>query len=420
MNMKKTTLFLMIILWCQSTEFYAHDFSTESQDIVLTTLRAVDCGIEMDNFRRQLRAVIPSASVLPPGSSITGYRFRIFNITRGGYVEIEKPNNSFNFLETDFGRYNTVYHVEVAVRLDDEWMPFGTPCVVTTITAPEPTQLTTQHCGGEFLSAGSIIRCNPVQLAELYHFKVEFLEDDIVTSVGYYDSTVPNFRLNNIQDIPPFAFDQDYLVSVAVTYPSSSDSHQSPYGEICEIFSRRTPFPDLMGCDGEVGLVLDSIDQAFFVTPVTGANRYRIELTNSNNQSQTITKTTNQFSLSDFNLLPEISYGDILYTRVWVRVSGSSLFYEGKDCSVSLPNADRPAVDYYPNPFNDSITLYWEESVTPLNVRVFNSMGTMVEDHRTGKMSGTSVKVGNSVSPGVYIVRVEFDQDTQVFRIAKN
>lgn len=410
----------MTILWFQSFEFYAGNNSVPTSSIVMTTLRAADCGIEMDNFRRQLRAVVPSASSLPPGSTITGYRFRIFNITRGGYVEIEKSTNSFNFLETEFGRYNTVYHVEVAVRLNDEWMPFGTPCVITTVTAPEPTQLINQHCGGEFLTATSIIRCNPVQLAEQYHFKVEFLEDDVVTAVGYYNSTEPNFRLSNIQGIPAFAFDQDYLVSVAVTYPSSWNSHQGIYGEICEIFSRRTPFPGLVGCDGEIGLVLTSPEEVFSVTPIAGANRYRIELTNSNNQSQTITKTTNHFSLSDFNLLPEISYGDVLYTRVWVRVSGSSLFYEGKDCSVSLPNADRPAVEYYPNPFNESITLYWDDSVTPLNVRVFNSMGTMVEQHRTGKMTGTSVKVAHAVSPGVYIVRVEFEQDTQVFRIAKN
>ncbi|MFN4198086.1 MAG: T9SS type A sorting domain-containing protein, partial [Flavobacterium sp.] len=373
-----------------------------------------------DNFRRQLRAVVPSASSLPPGSTITGYRFRIFNITRGGYVEIEKSTNSFNFLETEFGRYNTVYHVEVAVRLDDEWMPFGSPCVITTVTAPEPTQLINQHCGGEFLTATSIIRCNPVQLAEQYHFKVEFLENEVVTAVGYYDSAVPNFRLSNVQGIPTFAFDQDYLVSVAVTYPSSWNSHQGIYGEICEIFSRRTPFPGLVGCDGEIGLVLISPEEVFSVTPIAGANRYRIELTNSNNQSQTITKTTNHFSLSDFNLLPEISYGDVLYTRVWVRVSGSTLFHEGKDCTVSLPNADRPAVEFYPNPFNESITLYWEDNVTPLNVRVYNSMGTMVESHNSGKIAATYLKVGNTVSPGVYIVRVEFEQDTQVFRIAKN
>jgi len=417
--MKKFTLFFISILCFQSNEFNARSYSIENS-IVLTTLRAADCGIEMNNFRRQLRAVVPSTSSLPPGSSITGYRFRIFNITRGGYVEIEKPSNSFNFLETGFGRYNTVYHVEVAVRLDDEWMPFGTPCVVTTIAAPVPTRLINQHCGAEFLTATSIIRCSPVDLAEVYHFKVEFLEDDVVTAVGFYNSTVPNFRLSNIQGIPAFAFDQDYLVSVAVTYPSSWNSHQGPYGDTCEIFSKRTPFPALVGCDGEIGLILSSPEEVFSVTPISGANRYRIELTNSNNQSQTITKTTNQFSLSDFNLLPEISYGDVLYVRVWVRIYGSNLFYEGKDCSVSLPNADRPAVEYYPNPFNESITLYWEDGVTPLNVRVFNSMGTMVEQHRTGKMTGTSVKVAHDVTPGVYIVRVEFEQDTQVFRIAKN
>lgn len=410
----------MVILWIQSVELHAVSHSIENQGIVLTTLRAMDCGIEMDNFKRQLRAIVPSASSLPAGSSITGYRFRIFNITRGGYVEIEKPGNSFNFLETGFGRYNTVYHVEVAVRVNDEWMPFGSPCVINTISEPVPTRLIPQHCGGEFLSATSIIRCNPVQLAEQYHFKVEFLEDGVVTSVGYYDSTVPNFRLSNVSGIPTFAFDQDYLVSVAVTYPSSWNSHLGPFGETCEIFSRRTPFPGLVGCEGEIGLVLSSPEQVFNVTPIAGANRYRVELTNSNNQSQTITKTTNQFSFSDFNLFPEISYGDVFYARVWVRVSGSTLFYEGKDCSISLPNADRPAVEYYPNPFNESTTLYWEEGVTPLNVRVFNSMGTMVENHFTGKMSGGCLKIGNSVSPGVYVVRVEFERDTQVFRIAKN
>jgi hypothetical protein len=418
--MKKTILFLMTILWFQSNAFYASSHSIENSTVVLTTLRAADCGIEMDNFRRQLRAIVPSSSSLPPGSTITGYRFRIFNITRGGFVEIEKPTNSFNFLETNFGRYNTVYHVEVAVKLDDEWMPFGTPCVITTVTAPEPTKLINQHCGGEFLTATSIIRCNPVQLAEVYHFKVEFLDEDIVTAVGFYDSTLPNFRLSFIEGIPTFAFDQKYLVSVSVTYPSSSNSFQTPYGETCEIFTRSTPFPGLVGCDGEVGLILDSADQSFFVTPIAGANRYRVELTYSENQSQTITKTTNEFSLLDYNLPPESSFGNILYARVWVRVSGSTLFYEGKDCSISYPEADRPAVDYYPNPFNESITLYWEDNVTPLNIRVFNSMGSMVENHFTGKMSGASLKVGNSLSNGVYIVRVEFDQDTQVFRITKN
>ncbi|MFN3755640.1 MAG: T9SS type A sorting domain-containing protein [Flavobacterium sp.] len=418
--MKKITLILVMTFCCSLFQLNAKDALDDNSDVVYTTIRPADCGTTISNFRQRIRAIVPPASSLSQGSAVTGYRFRIFNMTRGGYFEIEKSVSFFDLMETGYGRYNTVYNIEVAVRIDDEWMPFGNGCVISTVEAPLPPQLLTQHCGSEILSANSIIRCNPVHLAETYIFKVEFLDDDLVTHVGFYESEVANFRMSFVQNIPSFSFDQEYLISVLVTYPTSFNTLETSFGASCLVATRSTPFPRLEGCDGEVGLVLESGDQPFYVSPVAGANRYRIELTYSNNQSQTITKTTNEFSLLDFNLPPENSFGDIVYARVWVRVSGSTLFYEGKDCSISFPDADRPAVEYFPNPFNHSLTVYWEEDVTPLQLRVFNSIGTCVEHHNTSKISGNFLKIGNSITSGIYIVRVEFDQDTQVFRVVKN
>ncbi|MFN3640341.1 MAG: T9SS type A sorting domain-containing protein, partial [Flavobacterium sp.] len=313
-----------------------------------------------------------------------------------------------------------VYNVEVAVRIDDEWMPFGNGCVITTIEAPEPPQLLPQHCDSEILSANSIIRCNAVQLAEAYIFKVEFLDDDFVTHIGFYESEVANFRLSFVQGLPPFSFDQEYIISVSVTYPTSFNTLQTSYGTSCFVASRSTPFPKLEGCDGDIGLVMSSPQQSFFVDPVLGANRYRVELMNENGVSQTITKTTNQFNIEEFVQIAPINYGDFFYARVWVRVSGSTLFYEGKDCSLSLPNADRPAVDYFPNPFNSSVTLSWDQEVRPENISIFNSYGAMAEVHNTSKLIATHLKVGNSLTPGIYIVRVNFKNDVRTFRIVKN
>jgi hypothetical protein len=418
--MKKIIQTLIVLLFCTFFNLNAKNAVDDNLSIVYTTIRPVDCGISISNFRQNVRAVVPPISSIPQGSIVTGYRFRIFNISRGGYFEIEKSVNSFNLMETGYGRYNTVYNVEVAVRIDDEWMPFGNGCFISTVEAPLPPQLLTQHCNSEILSANSIIRCNAVHLAETYIFKVEFLEDDIVTHVGFYESAVANFRMSFVQNIPSFSFDQEYLISVSVTYPTSFNTLETSFGGSCLVASRSTPFPRLEGCDGEIGLVLESADQPFYVVPIAGANRYRIELTYSNNQSQTITKTTNEFSLLDFNLPPENTFGDIIYARVWVRVTGSTLFYEGKDCSISFPDADRPAVEYYPNPFNHSLTVYWEEDITPLQVRIFNSIGTCVEHHNTGKISGNFLKIGNSITPGIYIVRVEFVHESQLFRVVKN
>ena len=402
--------------------------------VITAQLRAENCGSTLTTLNQVVRGSLLSQS-LPSGVTITGYRFRVTNLLTNEVRIVDRSNYVFQLSYTDFAEYNTPYSVEVAVRLNQQWMDtYGAPCTITTPDVPN-TVLAATSCGATLAQMNNIIRAVVVPSALQYEFEVSLIEGAVAVETTNLIKTGESFNLLQLSGIS-IKFGAEYSVRVKVQVPTASGPQWSTvYGAPCSVFTPLAVEAAIEGCGLETGIAPAAMTTLIYATPVGGATQYKFTLTDGMAYTQTYTTPSRYFKLSNFNALQALTPGGTYSVTVEVQVYG--FYYPGKDCNILVPGG-APIVPFtravvgtdnvmgefkavaYPNPFENSFELDLRTSSTsPVTLAIYDMTGRLL-DTKEIKAEGLSTQtIGERYPSGVYNVIVTQGENMQTVRVVK-
>ena len=403
--------------------------------VVLARLRADNCGSTLSAINEVLRGDLVSPSV-PVGVSRTGYRFRLTNTITNAVREVERPNYVFQISTTDIAEYATVYTVEVAVRLNEQWMPYGPACTVVTPDVPS-TVIAASSCGTTLAQMNNIIRAEVVPSAVNYEYEVSLIEGGVAVETTTLVRPAANLNLALLTGIS-IKYGAEYRIRVKVEVPTATGLQWSTnYGAACSVFSPLAPESQIEGCGTEAGLTPSTLNTVIYATPVGGTTQYRFTLSDGMGYSQVYTSSTRTFRLSNFNALSPLTPGGIYSVSVEALVYGS--YYAGKDCNILVPGGGlliRPTeitkeetvktlptefkAIAYPNPFVDSFVLEVQTTTAePIHLVVYDMTGRLIETQMVKADRLNAQFIGDNYPSGIYNAIVSQGEETRVVRIIK-
>jgi hypothetical protein len=160
-------------------------------------------------------------------TGVTGYRFRVTNMTDGAapnQVQVIDRGGSqwFSLPMLATYTYGTQYMVEVAVKTTGGYGPYGSACMITTPPVPSLT-----NCGGVVASPKTRVYTTALNRVTSYRYQFTNMSatPNVVT---VYESPREYFTFN---DIPGYAPGAQYQVNIAVM----TNGVYSPYGSSCTI-----------------------------------------------------------------------------------------------------------------------------------------------------------------------------------------
>jgi trimeric autotransporter adhesin len=163
-------------------------------------------------------------------SNIAAYRFRVTRVVSGtptGTAQvITQSANKFNMTQLSAILYASTYRVEVSLRnTDGTFLPYNTPCDITTPAHPT-TQVRTVQCNNyQVTNNNELMIADVIQGATMYRFRVY----NGVDYDTFYDNTTYRFTLNNFPGLVPNG--TVYSVQVAVKLPN--EPVFGPYNKSC-------------------------------------------------------------------------------------------------------------------------------------------------------------------------------------------
>jgi hypothetical protein len=376
------------------------------------------------------------SSSVPLGVSVNGYRFRLTNLSTNEVRVVERSNYVFTISSTDIAEYNTAYTVEVAIRLNQEWMPYGDVCSVVTPDIPSTT-ISASSCGTTLVGMSNIIRAVVVPAALNYEYEVSLIEGGVSVATTTLIRSGASFNLLQLTNIP-IKFGAEYRVRMKVEVPTATGPQWSTnYGTACSVFSPLAPEAQIEGCGSEAGIFPASLTTPIFATSIGGATLYRFTLTNSSGYNQVFTTSSRFFRLSNFSALAPLAQGTSYSVSVSVQIYG--FFYNGKDCNITTPGVvtqtrevkeEKSPIENvvtapfkvvaYPNPFSDSFVLDIQtSSVEPISVVIYDMAGRLLETRDIQADNLASQRIGERYPAGVYNAIVTQGDETRVVRVVK-
>ena len=202
-------------------------------------VQASQCGQTVSTLNQSIYANLVSGA--------QAYRFRVTNVATNEVQSIDRVLRVFNLTQLPNYAYDRTYTVEVAVKYNNVWQPFGNACQVTAPVAY--TKVQTTQCGSQLANATDAIYADAVSYSTGYRFKIT---NTFTNQVSVLDKVLRTVKLS---DIGIIQFDTDYLVEVAVR---NTDGTYLPYGQVCTI--------SLLGVVAETSKIgVDSVSNEFKV-----------------------------------------------------------------------------------------------------------------------------------------------------------
>ncbi|WP_026711791.1 T9SS type A sorting domain-containing protein [Flavobacterium filum] len=407
--------------------------------IVFAQLRNDNCGITLNSITQSLRGDLFSTSI-PQGAILNGYRFRLTNTNTNAVRVVDRPNYIFQISSTDIAQYGTVYNVEVAIRLNDEWMPYGGVCSVVTPDVPS-TVIASSSCGSTLVQMNNIIRAVVVPSAVNYEYEVSLIEGGIPVETTILTRPGASLNLMQLTGIS-LKFGAEYQIRVKVEVPTAIGLQWSTnYGAPCSVYSPIAPESQIEGCDSESGVNPSSLNTVIYATPVAGATLYRFTLSDDNGYFQQYTSSSRTFRLSNFNSLSSLTLGSSYSIVTEALVFG--YYYPGKDCNITVPGTltrngntkesevvnDNQEVAIqnntsfnaivYPNPTSDYFKFEIQSDITKVDISFYDISGRLI-DTFNGQLSDINQKqLGQQFPSGVYTAVVSNGNEIKIIRIVK-
>ncbi|MEL1243109.1 T9SS type A sorting domain-containing protein [Flavobacterium sp. DGU11] len=279
------------------------------ENCALTQLAPAYCNITIAEFSDNLAAVaVPDAQQ---------YRFRASDGTTATIVTRNDTTFRIDMLPTY--NYNTVYTIDVAVKVDDQWSDYGTACTVTTPPVCEgcsqTTELAPEYCGITIAQFSDDLAALPVETAQQYRFRVT---DGTITNTVTRNDTI--FRVNML---PYYTYNTTYTIDVAVKI----DDEWSAYGTACTVTT-----PPVKLAPAYCGITIAQFTDDLAAIPVPTVQQYRFRVTDGST-ANIITRNNNIFRV---NMLPSYAYNKTYTIDVAVKIDDVWSDY-GPTCTVATP-----------------------------------------------------------------------------------
>ncbi len=375
--------------------------------VPLTSLIPTQCGITLPS----ITTPIWTKQIL----SATDYRFQV--IKESEVRLYETPNRYFNLSQlAGFAAYDATYSIYASYKLNGEWFPYGSPCIVKTPVTAGLTKLIDSQCGSTLASISTPIWANEVYLATNYRFEV---------SNGNYTNTIETtnryFLLSQLSGVN---YNSTYTIRVAVKF----DSVWQEYGLPCTVSTPVTLTTTKL-IDSLCGGKLSSLTSQILANEVYLATDYRFEVTNESLVRTCETKL--RYFL--FSQLPGGGSNNATYSiRVAVKYNNVWQPY-GPSCTLKTPtnvvarmsNSNEIqenifAVKAFPNPFDSHFNLTIESSSDELvEVKVYDMIGRQLEVQKATVTELTTKEIGNNYPAGVYNVIVSERDKVKYIRVIK-
>jgi hypothetical protein len=155
-----------------------------------------------------------------------GYRFKVTNVATNQVQSIDRALRVFKLTQLANYAFAQTYRIEVAVKFNNVWQPFGNTCTVTT---PTPlTKVEAQLCGSTLTEMSQVIYANQVSFAQGYRFRITNMSTEAVSII---DRPLRDVRLSSVFGATN---NTAYQIEVAV---KNIDGTYLPYGEACSVNS---------------------------------------------------------------------------------------------------------------------------------------------------------------------------------------
>jgi hypothetical protein len=177
------------------------------------------CGATLE----KINTLIATTSL----QGITGYRFRITNLTDpfgpNAVQVLDRTQNWFSLQMLTRYNYGTTYRIEVAVKSTGTYGGYGSPCEVNSPASPTLTN----YCGATVPSKTTAVAASSLAGITQYRFQITRQLDNASSTI---DRSVNWFNFNMV---PALIYTQGALYSVRVAVMTSGT--WSPFGDACEV-----------------------------------------------------------------------------------------------------------------------------------------------------------------------------------------
>jgi len=274
------------------------------------------CGVTLASLGTQISA----NSV----SNVTTYRFEV---TDGLNVSTyDSATRQFQLTQVSglSLRYATTYQIRVKLLINNgQWSEYGESCDVTTPSLPL-TKVQTSQCGVTVAARETLIYADAVTGVSGYRFEVT-RPNNTVAVVTTASGNDRSFSLSQVAA----DFGEAYSVRVAVL----NNGVWGEYGTVCTVSS---PDPLTQVQASQCGITLGSLTTPIYADAVSGATRYRFQVTRG---SEVREYTTSSGSIRYFNLTQldgGSNFGAAYFVKAAVEYRGSWRAY-GTGCYVTTP-----------------------------------------------------------------------------------
>lgn len=403
---------------------------------LMTQLKPIHCEQTVSSLTFPIRASSIPLTSIPDGTQILLYRFKIRNLATSQISFVNSTTPVFSLSQAAYVMYDCAFEVSVSVHLNNEWMPFGSSCIVYSPTVPIPT-VHPISCDVQVNNMNSIIRSETIPKAVRYEFEVSLVEDGIVTETVTLIRPVASFNLFLLQGIS-LKFSATYQVRVRVEgLTPSGFVWSSEYGPSCLVYSPHPLEIWIEGCDSEIGLLPNSLLTVLYAKPGEGISQYRFTLSDENGYIQTHTSEGRTFRLSSFNNLAPLTPGATYSLAVETMIYG--FYYYGKDCNVTAPSEESIVLPReiandkgnssfeskfkaiaYPNPFTTSFAIHATTSNTSnITLAVYDITGRLLEAKEMNINDMANFQFGDRYPTGVYNLIIIQGEEKKTMRVIK-
>jgi Secretion system C-terminal sorting domain len=192
----------------------------------VTNVIATQCGSTLTDYNSVIYAN------LVPGAQ--RYRFRVTDLETNQVIIKDYALRNLYLKSLSFYRYNQAYSIEVAVRRNNIWEPYGAACTVSTPVAS--TQVRASQCGSTLTTSSDLVYADYVYATTSYRFRIT---NTSTNSVQIIDRPIRAFTFSLVTD---YSIGTVYNVDIAVM---NTDGTYLPFGSVCTVTTPGALFKEL-------------------------------------------------------------------------------------------------------------------------------------------------------------------------------
>jgi GEVED domain/Secretion system C-terminal sorting domain/Fibronectin type III domain len=279
---------------------------------------------------------------------------------------------------------------------------------VKALPATQITQLYLSHCGLTLPPIDSArLNAYPVENATEYNFSVTIDgNEQVITTAN------PHVNFSELAALP------GYSKTIAIKVRAKVGSIYGEYGNSCNIYTV-TQITQVHYSQCSMNVISHPTTKVDAYA-VDGASNYEFDIT-INGATQTINTAMPYFTYSQLSSLP--TTGQTIAVKV--RATNNGIVGEyGNTCNITVSGDEaRPrfssknyVISAYPNPFDNSFMVRLSDT-SEANIQIFDLNGRLISNLMTNET--TEVELGQNLSAGVYLVRIEQNQETQSLKMIK-